>query len=75
LKPSRKSIQRIFKVKKYSNLLFSYLQSILIEYGINTQKLLTSLNIQRNGGMKIVKGILRPIDNSNISKTENVSRV
>ena len=70
-----KSIQRTFKVKKYSNLLFSCLQSILIEYGINTQKLLTSLNIQRNGRMKIVKEILRPIDNPNISKTGNISKI
>ena len=42
---------------------------------MNTQKLLTLLNIQRNGGMKIVEEILRPIDNPNISKTRNVSRV
>jgi len=47
----------------------------MIEYGINTQKLLTLLNIQRNSGMKIVEEILRPIDNPNVSKTGNVSRV
>jgi len=38
---------------------------ILKEYGINTQKSLTSLNIQRSSGIKIVAEISRLIDSSN----------
>jgi len=38
---------------------------ILKEYSINTQKSLTSLNIQRSSGIKIVAEISRLIDSSN----------
>ena len=53
---------------------FSLLQIILREYGINTQKSLTSLNIQRNSGIKIVAEISRLIDSSNELEIRRDSR-
>ena len=69
---SRKLIQRIFKVKKYSNPLFSCLHIILTKLGINTWKL---LKIQKSGGMKIVKEISTFICKLNILKIRNTLRV
>ena len=72
---SRKSIQRTFKVKKYLNPSFSCLHNIPTKFGINTQKSLISLNIQRSSRMKIIEEILIPIGKLNISKIGNALRV
>jgi len=56
------------------NKLFNCSLAILKEYGINTQKLLISLNIQRIGGTKIVIEISKYIDNPNKLKTGGNSR-
>ena len=56
-------------------MLSSLLQIILKEYGINTQKLLTLLKIQRSSGMKLVTKISRPIDSPNESKIRRDLRV
>jgi len=44
------------------------------EYGINTQKSLISLNIQRSGGANTTAEILKPIDKPDKSKTGDNSR-
>jgi len=51
------------------------LYTIWTELGINTQKSLTLLNIQRSGEMKIVEEILITIGKLNILKIGNASKV
>ena len=75
MKSSRKLIQQIFEVQKHSNLPFSCSHITQTESGINTQKSLTSPNIQKSGGMKTVEEILTLIDKLSILKIGNTSRV
>ena len=69
LTPLRVSTQNPFKALMLLRLLFSYLPTILTEYGTNTPRSSILQSILKLGGMIIVAGILTYTNSPNDLKT------